>query len=173
MDMTSKIARWMKRSGILLAAAIFVLTGCHGSLLTYKGSRALEPHLVALPNGVQEGRHYESGDLTIDYRLVRQGDELELSGTAAYTTGIIHAFSKIEFFNLSVLFTDQAGTVLEQAGIKTPGSDEPGTPMHFSEKMKLPANTAKMTFIYSGTGIEHNFGDGGGSSPFWQVPVVR
>ena len=173
MNSTFKMAAQMKHRLILLAASIIVLAGCSGSLLTYKGSKVLEPYLIALPNGIQEGLHYESPDLTIDYRLIRQGDELELSGTAEYMPGIGHAFNEVGFFSLSVLFTDQGGRVLEQVGIKTPGSREPDARMRFNERMKLPANAANMAFIYSGTGIEHNVEDNGGSSPFWQVPVVR
>jgi hypothetical protein len=170
------IAEWMKRGGLLLAASSIVLTGCQGALLTYKGAKVRDAYRIALADGTQRSARYQSPDLTIDYQVLRNGDELQLSGVAAYTPRIKNGFNLVPYFRLSVFFTDQGGNILQDTGIMTPGSDDTNHQIRFSEKIRLPPGTADMAFSYSGQARDSDgVGNdkGGGDMPFWQVPIIR
>ena len=169
-------AGWVQRSGWLLALSIVLLTGCQGILLTYKGAIVREGYLIALTDGTQRSGFYQSSDLTIEYRWVRSGNELLLSGLVKFTPRIRNGFNLISYFNLSLFFTDAQGKILEDRRIGAPGSGDPNDPMHLSEKLLLPPGTANMAFSYSGQARfsgSGGKGDGGGDMPFWQVPIVR
>jgi hypothetical protein len=171
----SSIAEWMKRGGLLLVASSIVLTGCQAARLTYKGAKVREAYRIALADGTQRSALYRSPDLTIDYHVLRNGDELQLSGVADYTQKIKNGYTFIPYFHLSVFLTDQYGNILEDKGITTPGSDDPNNRMRFSEKIPLPPGTANMAFSYNGearSGGGRQDG-GGGYTSFWEVPIVK
>jgi len=175
MSKALSIAEWMKRGGLLLVASSIVLTGCQGALLTYKGAKVRDVYRIALADGTQRSAHYQSPDLTIDYQVLRNGDELQLSGVAEYTPKIKNGYTLIPYFHLSVFLTDQYGKILQDKGITTPGSDDPNNRMRFSEKIQLPPGTANMVFSYSGearSGGGRQDG-GGGNTSFWEVPIVK
>ena len=176
MSKALSIAEWMKRGGWLLVASSIVLTGCQGVLLTYKGAKVRDAYRIALTDGTQRSARYESPDLTIDYQVLRNGNDLQLSGVAEYTPRIKNNFTMIPDFDLSVFLTDAQGNILEDRWIATPGSGDPNNRMRFSEKLLLPPGTTNMAFSYSGRARESSGGGndrGGGEMPFWQVPIVR
>jgi hypothetical protein len=176
-DMRKKalsIAKWMKCGGLLLVASSIVLTGCQAARLTYKGAKVRDAYRITLADGTQRSARYQASDLTIDYEVSRNGDELQLSGVAEYTQKIRNAYTYIPYFHLSVFLTDQYGNVLEDRGITTPGSDDPNSRMRFSEKIPLPPGTANMAFSYSGQARASGRQEGGGAyTSFWEVPIVR
>ena len=173
MDKSLNIAEWIERGGLFLAALIIILAGCQGVPLNYKGAKVRSAYRIALTDGTQSAR-YQSPDLTIDYQVWRNGDELQLSGVAEYTPKIKNSYTLIPYFHLSVFLTDPYGNVLEDKGIITPGSDDPDKKMRFRENILLPPGTASMAFSYSG---EARSGggrqDGGGVTTFWGVPIVK
>jgi hypothetical protein len=169
-------AGWAKRGCWLLAVSIIALTGCKGFLLTYKGAVVRDGYLIALTDGTQRGARYESPDLTIDYQVLRNGDDLQLSGLAKFTPAIRNAFTMISYFDLSVFFTDAQGKILEERRIATPGSDDPEKQMRIREKLLLPPGTANMAFSYNGQARDNSGAGedrGSGEMPFWQIPIVR
>jgi hypothetical protein len=168
------MVEWMKRLGLLLAASAIVLMGCQGSLITYKGTTVRADSRIALPDGTDTHGRYRSNDLIIDYHAVRNGDALDLSGTAQYSPGIENSYTSVPVFCLSVLLADQNGTVLEDKSIATPGSNETGRKMRFRERMQLPPGTANMSFRYNGEargGAKQ--GGGGDVRSFWKIPIER
>ena len=167
------IAEWMKRGGLLLAASSIVWTGCQGVLLTYKGAKVRDAYLIALTDGTQKSASYQSPELTIEYQWERSGNELQLSGLAKFTPRIENNFSRIPSFLLSVFFTDAQGSILEDRGIPTPGSDDSNNQLRFSEKLLLPPGTANMAFSYSGQACGGGGADGSEDMYFWQIPIVR
>lgn len=176
MSKAGRASGWVKSGCRLLAVSIIVLTGCHGVLLTYKGAMVRDGYLIALTDGTQRSASYQSPDLTIEYRWVRSGNELQISGLAKFTPRIRNGFTMIPYFHLSVFFTDAQGNILEDRWIATPGSDDPNSQMRFSEKLLLPPGTANMAFSYSGQARDSGDAgkdNGGGETPFWQVPIVR
>lgn len=175
MGRASNFAEWIRRAGLLLVASSIVLTGCSAARLTYKGAKVREAYRIALEDGTQRSALYRSSDLTIDYHVSRNGDELQLSGVAEYTHKIKNGFTFIPYFHLSVFLTDQHGNILEEKGVTTHGSDDPNSRMRFSEKIPLPPGTAKMAFSYSGqarSGGGRQDG-GGGFTSFWEVPTIK
>jgi hypothetical protein len=170
MKMELRIAEWIKSGGLLLVVSSLVLTGCQAARLTYEGAKVVDTYRIALAEGIQRNATYRSADLTIDYSMMRSGEELQLSGVAEFTPKIRNGYGYIAFFDLSVLLTDREGTILRQKGIVTPGSNDPKSRMRFSEKIPLPPGTANMAFSYS---IEARGEGTRETSSFWEVPIVR
>jgi hypothetical protein len=166
---------YVKRSGWLILFLIFTLTGCQGALLTYKGAMVREGDLIPLTDGTQRGGLYQSTDLTIEYQWAQSGNEFQLSGVVKFTPGIRGSSSMIPNFHLSLFLTDAQGKILEDRRIGTPVSSDPRDPVRFSEKWRLPPGAEKMAFSYSGQarGSGGSGKEGGGDTPFWQVPIVR
>lgn len=175
MRKASSIAGWMKRGGLLLVASSIVLTACQAALLSYKGAKVRDAYRIALADGTQRSARYQSPDVTIDYQVLRNGNELQLSGVAEYTPKIRNGFTFIPYFHLSVFLTDQHGNILEDRGVTTPGSDDPNNRMRFSEKIQVPPGTANMAFSYSGEARSSGSRQegGGGVTSFWQIPIVK
>ncbi len=169
MSKTSGIAVRCAWSLALLGPALLFL-GCQGALLNYKGAKALDTYRIAIADGTQRSGRYQSPDLTIDYQALRNGNELQLTGEAEYTPKIRHAFTFIPYFYLSVFLIDQNGTILQDRGITTPGSNDPNNRMRFGEKIQLPPGTAYIAFSYSGQGKGSSVRE---TEPFWDVPIVR
>lgn len=151
-----------------MLALVLLWSGCQSALLSYSGAMVRDSARIAVVDGAQRSGEYRSPDLTIDYRAVRNGDELELSGVAQYTAKIRNAYRLIPHFSLSVFLLDRNGTVLRERGILTPGSDDPGNPMRFAERIPLPPGTASIAFSYTGQAAS-----GSHIGPFWNVPIVR
>jgi hypothetical protein len=175
-DMNRKfyVAEWTKRIGLLLVVSGIVFAGCQGALLSYKGAKVRTPYRIALSDGTQKSAHYQSPDLTIDYQILRNGDELRVSGVVEYTPKITNTYTLIPYFHLSLLLTDQYGNILQEKGLMTPGSNDPNNKMRVSEKIHLPSGTAYMAFSYSGEARCGGRQDGGGGAmSFWEVPIVR
>jgi hypothetical protein len=170
MSKALSITAWMKRGGLLLIASSIVLTGCQGFRLTYKGAKVLETYRIAIADGTQRSARYQSSELTIDYNVVRNGDELQLSGVAEYTSMIKNGYPVISYLNLGVFLTDQDGNILQDNGIKTPGSEDPNYRIRFYEKIQLPPGTANMAFRYS---IDASVFGCSRMSSCSEVPIVR
>ena len=164
------LAAGIRRSGLFLVASSILLSGCQGFPLTYKGAKVLETYRIALGDGTQRSGRYHAPDLTIDYSVVRYGDDLELSGVAEYTPKIKNGFGLVTYFHLGVFLADQGGNILQATGIRTPGSDDPSSRMRFSEKIHLPPGTVNMAFNYS---IEARGAGSRETSSFWGIPIVR
>lgn len=171
MDQT--LTRRMICIGLSLMAFGFVLSGCHAPLLTYKGEKVREAYRIVLSEGTLKNAQYSSSDLSIDYHAFRSGDELQLSGTVKYTPKITNNYVSIPHFHLILFLTDQYGNVLQENGINTPGSNDPNKHIRFKEKIKLPAGTANMAFGYNGEAHSGGRQDRGGTTPFWEIPIIR
>jgi hypothetical protein len=175
MSRTSSITEWLKRGGLFLVASSIVLTGCQTARLTYKGAKVRDAYRISLADGTRGSAFYRSADLIVDYHVLRNGDELQLSGVAEYTAKIKNGYTLVPYLYLRVFLIDQHGYILEEKAIRTPGSDDPNNRMRFSEKIPLPPGTAGMAFSYSGearSGGGRQDG-GGGPTPFWEVPIVN
>ncbi len=175
MGKSGRMSGWMKRGGLVLVAATLVIAGCQSLRTTYKGAKVREPYRIGLEEGASRSARYQSADLIVEYEALRTGSELRISGVAQYSPKIQNAYTFIPYFHLSLFLTDQYGNVLEDRGIRTPGSDDPGTRMRFSETIVLPPGTAGMAFSYSGQArMSGSRQDGGGGiTTFWEIPIVR
>jgi hypothetical protein len=146
-------------------------------MLNYRGAKVHEGSLIALDDGVQKTAYYQSRDLTIDYQLQRNENELQLSGLAQFADSLRNGFKTVPYFHLSVFFADSQGTVLGNRGIVTSGYGYTDDRMRFNERMALPPGTAYMAFAYTGEARDNSGGgdDAGGAveTSFWEYPVGR
>jgi hypothetical protein len=170
------VSRHFKFGVFLLAVQFVALLGCQGTMPTYRGAKVHQSQLIPLADGVQKTASYQSRDLVIDYQVLRNKDELQISGMAQFTSRLRTGFTSIPYFHLSVFLADAQGTVLANRGIVTSGYGYPDDDMRFRDKIMLPPGTAYMAFGYSGEARDSGGGhDDGGAVEisFWEYPVSR
>jgi hypothetical protein len=170
------VTNWLKRfkMPLTLVATGIVLVGCQSALLSYKGARLQQGAVIPVLEGAAHADHFVAPDVVIDYKYTRNGDSLDLSGTAQYAPSIQNNFSTVPRFYLRVYFADAQGGILGYHGIVTSGYGYSDDHMRFHERMALPPGTDLMAFGYSGDARSTGDDDGGGGdTPFWYEPAVR
>ncbi len=143
-----------------------------GAMLTYEGAMLHQGAAITVVEGVRPVEYFVAPDLVIDYKYVRIGDRLELSGTARYDHSIRHNFLTVPRFYMRLYFADANGVVLGYRGIVTSGYGYSDDELRFNERIALPPGTALMAFGYSGDAATTGQGKGG-AFPFWYEPVTR
>jgi hypothetical protein len=176
MGTVTRVSKHFRFGVFLLAAQFVALLGCQGTMMSFKGAKVHEGYLIPLADGVQKTGNYQSRDLVIDYQLLRNKDELQISGMAQFASRLRNGFTSIPYFHLSVFLADAQGAVLANRGIGTSGYGRPDDDMRFNDRIMLPPGTAYMAFGYSGEARDNGGGhDDGGAVEisFWEYPVSR
>jgi len=176
MNLRWNVTKGLKRfmMPLTLVATVIVLVGCQSALLTYKGARLQQGAVIPVLEGTVHADQFVAPDVVIDYKYTRNGDSLDLSGTAQFAPSIQNNFSTVPRFYMRVYVADAQGAILGYHGIVTSGYGYSDDHMRFHQRMALPPGTALMAFGYSGDARSTGDDDGGGGdTPFWFEPVVR
>ncbi len=156
-----------------LAAGIFLLA-CQSALLNYRGSTLKPGATIPVLQGTVPVNQFVAPDVVIEYQYTRNGDALDLSGTAQYAPSIRNNFVVVPRFYMRAYFADAQGAILGYHGIVTSNYGYADDHMRFHERITVPPGTALMAFGYSGEARGTGSDDGaGGDTPFWYEPVAR
>jgi hypothetical protein len=155
-----------------LAVAGMIPSNSQGAMFTYKGAMLHQGAAIPVVEGAHPVDYFVTRDVAIDYRYVRTGDHLDLSGVAQYEPSIRHSFKTVPRFYLRLYFADAKGVVLGYRGIVTSGYGYSDDELRFKERIALPPVTALMAFGYDGEARGTGQGKGG-AWPFWLEPVAR
>ncbi len=112
--------------------------------------------------GVWEGR-----DLSVDYRVAKSGDMLDITGIAQFADSITMNYTSLNHFQLSVIFVDSQGRVLGTQSLATSYGDF--SPVRFNRRVRLSGNIAYFAFSYQGQAIDAT-DPGGNQTNFWYTP---
>lgn len=156
---------------LYLISGLFLLAGCQtpGTLSSQPAAVAAKPGNPLVEGGNQSGT-WKGRDVTVDYKYVRSGSQIELSGVASFSDSITLLYARLQDFQLRAVFTDEQGRIVETRPLVT--SHGGFDPVPFKTTLAIPGRTAALSFAYQGTAIESG-GDegGGGGNRFWEGPI--
>ncbi len=157
---------------ILLIAGVFP-AGCQGgaSLSTSQGRKLGSGNQIALGHDVEKAGRYQSNDVVIDYKYVRSGDNMQLSGVLQFATAIQANFVIVRTFQLGLVLADAQGNILGRQGLATSYNDNVGDSISFSSSILVPPQATAMAFSY--TGQAYNSGRDSNPTNFWLDPVIK
>jgi hypothetical protein len=160
------------KSGFILLMVFSVcgfLGGCQGSLFSVKGQSLQYPDRLPLKTGGEQSGQYKSDELTVDYRYVRNGDDLKISGTVRFNYSMQGNFSTVNSFSLALVLADAQGAILAQQALTTANNQPSADPLNFNTTIIIPYQTAIMAFNYAGAAS--GAGTSGSPSAFWHNPA--
>ena len=169
-----------KRTPVLLQSfGLFLLTmllaGCAGKSFTYKGSWVEKDDRIPLQSNESQKGNWKTRDVNIEYTCQRDTQNLQISGIVKLDNYLTNGFSTLDHFRLKLYALDADGLVLDSKFLKSFGHGRyigNLEKMAFHKKLILPANTASITFGYSG-----RVSDGSKNSEgridwdFWKRPI--
>jgi hypothetical protein len=140
----------------LLIFAAFTITGCGGSLFTYKGDKVTQQNLIVqLDNGNQQGE-WKTNEVAIKYQYQMTPESLKISGTVEMVGGFATGFSEIGHLAVYLLFLDNQGIVIENALMYSAGNHQPSKmfPMAFERTITSPEGVRTISFAYDGVLVD-------------------
>ncbi len=152
----------LKLAGLLIAGLL--LTACQSISSYYRGYRTDAANRIDLPStGEREGK-WRTFDLTLDYRLKRVDDQLQIDGDARLSLHYQLTAIRLKHLDLYLFFLDKEGRVVETARLATALTGEIEQPVDFARRLKLPESTSTLAFGYDGVAYaDEGPGPDGGS----------
>jgi len=154
---------------LLAMFGAFFLFGCQSALLNYQGGMVARDNQIPILEAGEHSGTWMARDLAVDYKYLREGDQLKISGKVRYEDLIKYNFLLIKYFHLDGILVDSHGNVLEIRGLTSDMQSKSEDPVPFSTVVKLPPGTVAMAFSYRGKA--EDAGHDGSSTYFWKYPI--
>ena len=132
-----------------LSCLLFVASGCIEIPMLFHGNTVSSVPVVDLLEGPAAGR-WETFDLIIDYKYIKQGDRFEISGQAALSQHYQMTYDGISRMYVYIFFLDKDSRVLETAYLVNAWAGNTQDIQNFSKSYKVPNGTTGVSFGYSG-----------------------
>jgi hypothetical protein len=148
---------------ILLMAVVFAVDGL---------GKTLNPanQIVLNTQGQQSGQ-FNAPDLTVTYKCVRTGGNMQLTGNVQFGMSIQGNYAVVQTFQLGLALADAQGNVLGEQQITSAFDTNVDDTINFSATVVVPPQTASMAFTY--TGLAYDAGRGGANpTNFWFYPFT-
>lgn len=154
---------------------LLLLAGCAGQAFTSKGSWVEKDDRILLQNNEFQKGNWKTRDVDIEYTCRRETQNLQISGIVTLDDYLINGFSTLNNFTLHMYALDAGGRVLDSQFLAFFGHGlylgAPGK-MTFHKQLTLPADTAAITFGYSGRVSDASKdSEGKVDWSFWKRPV--
>lgn len=105
---------------------------------------------------------WKGPDLTVGYSYSRDENRIDLSGKVVFANFLLYGYTVLQYFQISAIFTDEHGNVLESKGLATDHGGFDQIPFHTT--LKLPSGADSIAFSYQGLAE-------GGHTSFWFYPI--
>jgi len=135
-----------------MAAALMMLTGCIGTLFSYKGAVvAQKKNRFAFQEGEQQAE-WKTNELGLTYQYQKTDGTLKISGTIKPLGGLEFGFTIARSVVFNILFLDKQGTVINTSILFSTGDNYAITdvPISFVRTIPVPDGTDTYSFAYSG-----------------------
>ena len=154
-----------------------LLAGCAGQAFTSKGSWIEKDDRISLQNNESHQGNWKTRDVDIEYTCQRETQNLQISGIVTLDDYLVNGFSTLDNFRLHMYALDAGGVVLDSQSLCFFGHGRslgyPGK-MTFHRQLALPADTAAITFGYSGRVFDASKdSEGKVNWSFWKRPVPQ
>jgi hypothetical protein len=140
-----------KLACLLLACLVSLALACVDTAMLYRDATVTSVPVVALQEGSTVAGRWETFDLVIDYKYVKRGDSLELSGQAGLSEHYRMNYAGVSRMQSYLFFLDQDARVLETAVFVKAWTSGIEDIQEFSATHRVPAGTTGISFGYSGT----------------------
>lgn len=152
---------------ILCLCLLFVFTILQGTAFSAQTGLVAPENCILIPQGQKAGT-WQGKNLSVVCKTTRDAGRMELSGTINFSDKMVLLYKILDNFQLSAIFLDADGKVLETKSIVTAREDIED-PIPFHAQLTVPAGTVAMSFSYRGTA------SGGGKAAdatnFWENPI--
>ncbi len=149
-----------------LSCLLFVASGCVEIPMLFHGNTVSSVPVVALLEGSPAAGRWETFDLIIDYKYIKQGDGFEISGQTALSQHYQMTYDGISRMDVYIFFLDKNSRVLETAYLVTAWTGNTQDSQDFSKSYKVPNETIGVSFGYSGEVSEDL-----GNKTFYELPL--
>ena len=156
----------VKFACLALSCLLFVASGCIEIPMLFHGNTVSSVPVVALLEGSPAAGSWETFDLIIDYKYMKQGDRFEISGQAALSQHYQMTYDGISKMYVYIFFLDKDSRVLETAYLVNPWTGNTQDIQDFSKSYKVPNGTTGVSFGYSGEVSEDL-----GNNIFYALPL--
>ena len=135
---------------LCLTCLLSLAWGCVKTSMLYHGNKVTSATVVALLEGGPTMGEWTTSDVTIDYKYIKKGDELEISGQAALSQSNQMLYSNVSNMYSYIFFLDKDSRVIETGYFIEEWTDSTQDNQKFSKSYKIPAGTTGLSFGYSG-----------------------
>ena len=149
-----------------LLCLLFVGSGCIETPMLFHGNTVSSVPVVALLEGSPTAGRWETFDLIIDYKYIKQGESFEISGHAALGQHYQMTYDGVSRMYVYIFFLDQDSRVLETAYLINVWTGNTQDIQDFSKPYKVPNGTTLISFGYSGEVSEDL-----GNMTFYELPL--
>jgi len=157
----------MTRLGLL--SLLILCAGCAGTSNQFVGSPvAPQQQIIALQPGGSSADSWQNFDIRIDYQYKRDGDLLEISGTAELSPRYEMLYTNLRDLKVFLFFLDDKAHVLEANMLARSLTGRVDERLRFTKFYKVPPGTASITFGYDGYVLEMQ-----GGYSFYLLPLGK
>jgi len=156
----------VKFACLALTCLLSLASGCIEVPMLFHGNTVSSVPVVALQEGSPAAGRWETFDLIIDYKYIKQGDSFEISGQAALSQHYQMTYDGISRMYSYIFFLDKDSRVLETAYLVNAWTGNTQGIQAFSKSYKVPIGTTGFSFGYSGEVSEDL-----GNKTFYELPL--
>lgn len=129
---------------------LLVFSGCIATSELYHGKPVSPDRVVSIQDGGPHADSVVTFDVIINYKFVRNGDVLELSGQASLTDRYSVLYGSIDYLYTYLFFVDDASRVLETVSLATTPVGSPDQRIEFARSLVVPVGATGISFGYKG-----------------------
>jgi len=161
----------MKNKLFIILAVLFGLTlvGCQTTTTYYQGAKADEEGVVSLTTGQVEQQRWQDYYVTVDYRLHRNGNNLDIDGALSFSVGSKALYTRVSDLKLKWFFVDKDMRVVEYYDIARTLSSSLDDKTVFNRTLHPPKSAEFFTFGYEGYFIDDD-PESPSSDHVWKLP---
>ena len=137
--------KWRIQAFFCTVIALTMLTGCIGTLFSYRGAVVAQPdNRFAFKESDQQAV-WKTNELAVTYQYRKTSASLKISGNVKLLGGFATGFNAMKYLNVNLLFLDRQGAVIENALIFSAGAGR-----RFEKTIPVPDGTDSFSFAYDG-----------------------
>ena len=139
-----------KLACLWFSCLLLFFCGCVKTPMLYHGNTVSSAPVVILEDGGPTMGEWKTSDVTINFRYVKKGNDLEISGQASLSQSDQMLYSIVQEMDSYIFFLDKNSRVIETANFIEEWTSNTQDIQKVSKSYKLPVGTTGISFGYSG-----------------------
>ncbi|MCK4503763.1 MAG: hypothetical protein KAU22_12075 [Desulfuromonadales bacterium] len=154
---------------LLLFLISMVMYGCQTTTTYYQGAKADADGVVSLLAGKIEQQQWQDLNVTIDYNLSNNGDNLEIEGTLSFSASPKGNYNRVDDLKLKLFLLDRDMRVVTYKDIARVLSYNLDDKTAFTKTLQLRKGIVSYTFGYEGRFVDDD-PESSSSARVWMLP---